>query len=155
MLGPTHLMFALAIAYLLRLPKLPAAIGGIIPDIDMVLQWEFPLTHRGMVHSPFFLLVSVVLLYLVADKPATFAFGTGFLSHLLTDIITPAGIPLLYPLPLYFTLNLAAYSSIFANLGIIAWSTAVILLYRSQGFQDWIRRVFRISLEKPGGFHHG
>ena len=155
MLGPTHLMFALAIAYLLRLPKLPAAIAGIIPDIDMLLQWEFPLTHRGIIHTPFFLMVSVVLLYLVADKPTTFAFGAGFLAHLLTDLITPAGILLLYPLPLYFTLNLAAYNNVAANLGIMAWSLAVILLYRSQGFQDWARRVFRVSLEAPGEARHG
>jgi inner membrane protein len=147
MLGPTHLIFALALAHILRLPRIPMAIGGIIPDIDLLLQYGFPFMHRGIIHTPFFLAVCVVFLYLVVDSSTTFAFGAGFLSHLLLDIITPSGILLLYPLPVYYTLNLAAYSNIFANLGIIALSLAAILLYRSGGFQDWARRVFRIDLE--------
>ena len=146
MLTPTHFMFALAIAYLLRLPKLPAAIGGIIPDLDVMLQWDFPLVHRGIVHTPLMLAISVVVLYLVVDKPSTFAFGAGFMSHLLTDIITPAGILLFYPLSIYFTLNLAPYNSIYANLGISLWSIGAILLYRSPGFRDWVRRVFSVDL---------
>jgi inner membrane protein len=148
MLSPTHLFFALAIAYLLRLPKLPAAIAGVIPDIDVLLQYDFPLEHRGIIHTPFFLIVCVVFLYLIADKPTTFAFGAGFLSHLLLDLITPVGILLLYPLPIYYTLNLAPYNNIAANLGIILASLGAILLYKSPGFRDWVRRVFGVSLEK-------
>ncbi len=149
MLGPTHLFFALALAYILRLPRIPMAIGGVIPDLDLLLQYGFPFVHRGIVHTPFFLAVCVVFLYLVVDSSTTFAFGAGFLSHLLLDIITPSGIPLLYPLPVYYTLNLAAYNNIFANLGIIAFSLAAILLYRSDGFQDWVHRAFRVNLEAP------
>jgi inner membrane protein len=147
MLGPTHLIFALALAYILRLPRIPMAIGGIIPDLDLLLQYGFPFVHRGIIHTPFFLAVCVVFLYLVVDSSTTFAFGTGFLSHLLLDIITPSGILLLYPLPVYYTLNLAVYNNIFANLGIIAFSLATIMLYRSDGFQGWAQRVFRIDLE--------
>ena len=150
MLSPTHLFFALAIAYLLRLPKIPAAIAGVIPDIDVLLQYDFPLEHRGIIHTPFFLIVCVVFLYLIADKPTTFAFGAGFLSHLLMDLITPAGILLLYPLPIYFTLNLAAYNNIAANLGIILASLGAIYLYKSRSFRDWANRVFGIRLEKQG-----
>lgn len=150
MLAPTHLFFALALAYLLRFPKIPAAIGGVIPDLDVLLQGEYPLMHRGLVHSPLFMLICIVILYLIIEPPAVFAFGAGFLSHLLLDIATPAGILLLYPLPVFFTLNLAVYSNILANLGIIAWSLAAILLYRSEAFQGWIHRVFRVSLEAPG-----
>jgi inner membrane protein len=151
MLDPTHLFFALALAYILKLPRIPMAIGGVIPDLDILLNYGFPLVHRGIIHTPFFLAVCVVFLYLVMDSPATFAFGAGFLSHLLLDVITPTGIPLLYPLPVYFTLNLASYSNILANLGIIAWSLAAILLYRSDGFQGWVQRVFRIDLEATHG----
>jgi inner membrane protein len=155
MLGPTHLFFALAIAYILRFPKVPAAIGGIIPDLDVLLQGDFPLMHRGIVHTLFFMAVCMVFLYLVMDSPTTFAFGTGFLSHLLLDIITPTGILLLYPLPVFYTLNLAVYNNIFANLGIIAWSFLAILIYRSHGFQDWARRVFGVILEPRGkGYSH-
>jgi inner membrane protein len=153
MLAPTHFMFALAIAYLLRLPKLPAAIGGIIPDLDVLLQWDFPLMHRGIVHTPLMLAISIVILYLVTDRTTTFAFGAGFLAHLLTDLVTPAGILLLYPLPVFFSLNLVPYNNLAANLGIILWSLGAILLYRSGGFHDWVQRVFSVRLEKPGGFH--
>lgn len=150
MLAPTHFFFALALAYIFRLPRIPAAIGGIIPDLDILLNYGFPLMHRGIVHTPFFLAVCVVFLYLVTEGSTTFAFGAGFLSHLLLDIITPSGIVLLYPLSLFYTLNLAAYNNIFANLGIITLSLAAILLYRSDGFQGWVHRAFGVSLEAPG-----
>jgi len=91
----------------------------------------------------------------VADKPTTFAFGAGFLSHLLLDVITPAGILLLYPIPIFYTLNLAPYNNILANLGIIAASLGVILLYKSEGFQDWINRVFGLRLEPYRGGRTG
>lgn len=147
MLGPTHILFALAIAYILRLPRVPAAVGGILADIDVILQYDFPLIHRGIMHTPFFMAVTVVFLYLIVEKPTTFAFGAGYLSHLLMDMITPVGIPLLYPIPLFFTLNLAVYNNVIANLGIIAWSLLAILIYRSQNFQDWVRRVFNVNLD--------
>ena len=92
----------------------------------------------------------MVFIYLIMDSPTTFAFGTGFLSHILLDVITPAGILLLYPLPVFYTLNMAVYNNILANLGIIAWSFMAIMIYRSRGFQDWVNRVFGVILE-PGG----
>jgi inner membrane protein len=149
MLAPTHLFFALTLAYILRLPRIPAAIGGVIPDLDLLLQFGFPLTHRGIVHTPFFLAVCIVFLYLLVDSSTTFAFGAGFLSHLLLDIINPSGILLFYPLPVYYTLNLAPYNNIVANLGIIILSLVAILLYRSEGFQGWARRAFGVNLEVP------
>ena len=149
MLTPTHMFFALAIACILRLPRLPAAIGGVIVDLDILLQSDFPLEHRGIVHTPLFLAMSVVLLYLVTSRPTAFAFGAGFLSHLLLDVMTPAGILLLYPLPTYFTLNLAPYNNIPANLGIILASIGVMLLYGSDGFRSWARRVFGVELGSP------
>lgn len=149
MLSPTHLIFALAIAYLLRLPKLPTAIGGVITDLDVLLQSDFPLQHRGIVHTPLMLAICVVLLYLITNKGTAFGFGAGFLSHLLLDLITPAGILLLYPLPVFFTLNLAPYNNIAANLGIILASLGAIYLHQSRGFRSWVKRVFGVSLQPP------
>ena len=71
------------------------------------------------------------------------------------DLITPAGILLLYPLGMYFTLNLTPYNNAVANLGIISWSLLAILLYRSKGFQEWVQRVFRINLDISGEAKHG
>jgi inner membrane protein len=153
MLAPTHFFFALALAYLLRMPRLPMAIGGIAPDLDVLLQESFPLVHRGIVHTPFFLAVSVVLLFLISENWLAYSFGAGFLAHLLLDVITPVGIPLLYPLQTYFSLSLVTYNNVIANLGIIGFSLLTILIYRSSGFQDWIQRVFSISLESRRSFH--
>jgi inner membrane protein len=149
MIGPTHLFFALALAYILRLPKVPAAIGGIIPDLDVLLQGDFPLMHRGLVHTPLIMAISMVMLYLVFQPPIAFSFGMGFLSHLFLDIANPTGIMLFYPLPAFFTLNLAVYNNVAANLGIMAWSLAAILACRSEAFQGWIGRVFGAGLEIP------
>ena len=158
MLSPTHFLFAVAIAYLLRLPRLPAGLGGIMVDLDILLQGDFPLMHRGLVHTPLFAAIAVVVLYLVVDKPNAFGFGAGMLAHLFTDLITPVGISLLFPLPYSFSLNLVTYNSVVGNLGIMAWSGLVILLYKSETFQDWVQRVFRINLKlskKAGRTWHG
>ncbi len=150
MLSPTHLFFSLAVAYLLRIPRLPAVIGGTIADLDVLLDYGFPLEHRGIVHTPFFMMVCVVFLFLAFGSSLSFSFGTGFLSHLLLDAITPAGIMLLYPLPVFFTLNLAPYSSLWANLGIILASLGAIILYIHPTFQSWVHRAFGVRLEPNG-----
>jgi membrane-bound metal-dependent hydrolase YbcI (DUF457 family) len=145
MMGPTHLFFAVSLAHVLKFPLLPAAIGGIIADLDYVLEFGFPLVHRGVVHTPLILVVSVVLIYLATKRTdVSLSFGIGFLSHLFLDLINPMGILILYPLANYYSLNLVHYDNVAANLGMIVWSCLMILMVRSEYFKDKIHKIFNV-----------
>ncbi len=147
MMTPTHFMFALALAYILRLPRIPTAIAGIIPDLDFVLDYGFPFMHRGIIHTPLLMLTAMLAIYAVTkNKPLIAAFGVGFLGHLLTDIITPTGVMFFYPWPYFMSFNLAFYDSVFANLGIIAMSLSAILLYNSKWFRSQVSTRFDVNL---------
>jgi len=155
MLGVTHFFFALSLACVLRFPLLPAVIGGIIADLDYVLDYGFPFMHRGVVHTPLILVVSVVLLYLATKRTdVSLSFGVGFLSHLFLDIINPTGILLFYPLANFYSLNLVHYSNVFANIGMIVWSCLFILMLKSKYFQDKIYNIFNVRLEESVGGNH-
>ena len=134
MLSPAHLFFALALAYLANFPRLPAAIGGVLPDLDYVMDYGFPLSHRGFVHTLAFMSLCMVLLYLLSKKKSlALGFGTGFLSHIFLDSLNPTGIAWLYPLsPTMFSLNLAYYNNPVANLGIAGISVASIMLWENR-----------------------
>ncbi|WP_043157375.1 metal-dependent hydrolase [Aeromonas diversa] len=130
-----HLLFAVGCTLLVRqtelLPSLnhaplwqllPAALlGGLLPDLDhpksVLGQWlpfiSRPLArlfgHRGFTHS--LLATGLVLWGVQSSLPGgpegvKKALLLGYLSHLLGDLLTPAGIPLLWPLRRRFALPL-------------------------------------------------
>lgn len=94
-------------------------IGSLLPDIDhkgSYMGSRHKITssivnntfgHRGATHAPFVHIVMYLILLLLGDKIGGYpqimyiSFVTGLfvggLSHLALDIITTAGIPLLYP----------------------------------------------------------
>lgn len=96
-------------------PVLPAAVvvvitsvwGEMTPDIDTVnstISLRTPIIpklinrkfgHRGLLHSPLFL----VLLWLVIGRQNLIGnvFCIGYLGHLVQDLFTCAGLPLLFP----------------------------------------------------------
>ncbi len=106
--------------------KLLAAfvIGGIAPDLDMILIWVnyvYPsnllIVHRGFTHTFFFgLLTAILVLYIASRSPVKKAIGrfvdfdvelspvaltlayAGVLSHLFLDYLTTRGAPLFYPM---------------------------------------------------------
>ena len=81
-------------------PVLPAAVvvvitsvwGEMTPDIDTVNR---KFGHRGLLHSPIFL----VGLWLVVGGRNFWGnvFCIGYLGHLVQDLFTRAGLPLLFP----------------------------------------------------------
>lgn len=131
MLNPTHVFFALALAYVLRFPLIPAAVGGALPDLDVAINFAFPWVHRGIIHTPLVVGLGILVIHItLRNRGLSLALGLGWLAHLLLDTITPAGIMWLYPVATYFSLNLATYSSLIANVGIVIWSLVFMATYR-------------------------
>ncbi len=133
MLGPTHVLFALSLACVLRFPRVAAAVGGIIPDMDMVLSSDFPFSHRGLVHTPVFIAASIALLYLLTrNSGLSLGFGVGFLSHLFLDTMNPTGIAWFWPASgSMLSLGLVYYNNIIANIGILILSLSTIWFWNS------------------------
>lgn len=117
-----------------------AALGSLLPDIDhprAMLGRRLPgvshiiravAGHRGFTHSAF--AVVLLVLGLNALSPANWhlALVLGMASHLMADMLTPGGIPLLWPVkmrirsPLVFRSGgVVEYSLNFAVLGGLVW----------------------------------
>ena len=83
-------------------------LGALIPDIDhptSKINKCNPFTgiigdligHRTLTHSLLGLLIFNLILYIVNFKSIVLGFNIGYISHLLLDMMTVSGIPLLYP----------------------------------------------------------
>jgi len=91
--------------------------GAIFPDIDFLIHWTTNLNaHRYLTHSIFFALVSAIVVYFLATylkkqwkffNPRNYALAifVGICMHLILDMSGHHGIPLLWPLPVWFTLT--------------------------------------------------
>ncbi|MFT6267058.1 MAG: inner membrane protein [Oleiphilaceae bacterium] len=125
-LPQTSLMFAIPLMML----------GILLPDIDTPHSYlgrrvpfiSYPLFrlfgHRGMTHS---LLFSLGIMYFLHNSEFDFSFWIGFgcLLHLLADMCTKSGVPLLWPLPKRFntiiTVSTGDVSEYF-----IAWAVFIV-----------------------------
>lgn len=116
MLWRTHLLTGLAAGYLVAGPDpfmlAAAGVASLLPDIDhpgskagskipiIPTVTRIAFGHRGMLHS---LLAAVAVGLggaLVGGHALGMAVFAGYLAHLVGDMLTPSGVPLLWPLPL-------------------------------------------------------
>lgn len=109
----THFVTGLAAGYLLSGSLEMSAISGVaalLPDIDhpgsyigrkipvipTVLKWT--VGHRGPFHSLAAALVAGAIALIIGGKAIGLAVMVGYLAHLLGDLFTLSGVPLLFPL---------------------------------------------------------
>ena len=86
-------------------------LGGILPDIDFLIDWTLNLhLHRTITHSLLFAIVIPLVLYLVLKtqqdqqaKHFSLALSTGILVHLTLDFISLQGVPIFWPYLMYFS----------------------------------------------------
>ncbi len=118
-------------------------IGGLLPDIDhpgsMITGWlpgswilRLGTRHRGFTHSAAALAL-LVAAWLTAGSPfpAVFAsFIAGTVSHIVADMLTPAGVRLLWPLPGNFKAlpGLFLRGANFFGLEMVVWLVGVAAL---------------------------
>lgn len=77
-------------------------LGGLIPDFDVVflaLDTSFPFVHRGITHTPFFLLLMVAALWLFRVRESVIhGFAIGVALHLLFDTVSGWGVMWFWPI---------------------------------------------------------
>lgn len=102
--GPDDTLLRLAIfavtvvtALLMDIDHPKAIISGYLPVVGHAAR--LLISHRGPTHTAGFVaLVMGLLLIVGAPTTIIFAAGAGLLSHLVADMLTPQGVPLLMPL---------------------------------------------------------
>lgn len=96
----THVLVGFALARAATVPAAVGALGGLLPDVDLLFagRFEFPLVHRGLLHTPAFLAAAALVAALLADdRRAGAALALGGASHLALDSLTESGVMWLYP----------------------------------------------------------
>ena len=88
---------------------LATLVASILPDIDhkksLIGRIFFPISfyiskkygHRTITHSIFFLITATIIASLSLPKIYTYIVFFGVFSHLVFDMLTISGVPLLYP----------------------------------------------------------
>lgn len=133
MYGLAHLSFAMALAYLLRLPMPVAMFASVLPDLDALFSLGFPLSHRGVMHSFLAALVLAAGCYaLLDDRDSMLSFLLGYESHLFLDTFTPYGVMWLYPVEAYVSWKMAYASSLSVNAAVIVFSMLVMYGWRME-----------------------
>ncbi|WP_051966249.1 metal-dependent hydrolase [Thermanaerosceptrum fracticalcis] len=119
MTGPTHLATGILITASLTSDPKGLAIGmvaSLLPDIDepgSMISRKIPiipyiislLGHRTITHSLIGLVLFSGFLFVYA-KEYLMVGGVAYLSHLILDTLTPAGVPWFYPLGRNYSLGL-------------------------------------------------
>lgn len=112
MRGGTHMLAgAVAGVSMLGSPSgiFVSVIGSLFPDIDTptsAVGRKIPLFsliaggHRGWTHSLMGLILFSAPLLSVFNTEIALAFAAGYISHLLLDMLNPAGVRIFWPIPL-------------------------------------------------------
>jgi len=99
----THLIFAFLLFslfnFILNFPvyiSVFAFIGAMVPDLDIKVRS----LHRKIFHNVWFLFIILFVLLQsgVIDNMVAAVFSIGFISHLITDSLTPTGIMPFWPI---------------------------------------------------------
>lgn len=86
-------------------------LGAILPDSDYLIDLIFKTQiHRTITHSLLMVMAAPLIVFLLfhflkneEKKIFALALGTGILIHLSLDILSPQGLPLLWPYLQYFS----------------------------------------------------
>ncbi len=143
MLTPTHLVFGLALAYVLDKRLVTASVFAVIPDFDVLLNFLYPFVHRGIMHTVLAAGVAAGLVYLYTDdRESAESCFLGYSSHLALDLTTLSGVPLFFPFYRDIALSLTPAYSFEANMAFLAASLTAMIIK-----SNWkiFRPVFRPS----------
>lgn len=90
----SHIVIGGLTGYVLGFPVIPAVIGSLMPDVDMYWRKGNSLltSHRGITHH-IILTIFMILLSIIINNSVIDGFIAGYVSHIIADSLTKAGIP--------------------------------------------------------------
>ncbi|MBO8159604.1 metal-dependent hydrolase [Thermosyntropha sp.] len=143
MMGRTHFVTGLALGSFISWPAAFAAgIAALLPDIDscqstigrLVRPVSYVIQktvgHRNLFHSVWIL---IVIHFFCTFLPHDILLGVliGYLSHILLDILNPAGVRVFWPIPINLALPLVRTGSLIEYLVILP--TGILILIGNLG----------------------
>lgn len=149
MLWKTHVAIGAAVGSIIAyncgtdlsyVPIIASAIGSLLPDVDTPnskLGMKFLgsqvanriFGHRGFTHSLMGCVLFVGALSLALPKGIVKYIGIGYISHLVADMLNPAGIPLLWPKKARFRLPVITTGSVTERF--VLYPAALVFLAKS------------------------
>ncbi|MFB6190430.1 MAG: metal-dependent hydrolase [Candidatus Nanohaloarchaea archaeon] len=148
MITVAHFAFGLAIAYILDRRIVTASAASIAPDFDITLNFLYPFTHRGIMHTFLAAAVFSALVYTYTeDRVSAESCLLGYTSHLGLDLLTFSGVPLFFPFLSDFALSLTSAYSLEANSAVIALSIIAMMLENRMNLS---KTVLESSKTLPG-----
>jgi inner membrane protein len=145
MLWRTHFVMGLAAGYLVAGPEpvmlAAAGVASVLPDIDhpaskvgrsvpvVPTVTRIAFGHRGMLHSLLAALAVGLVVALVGGHNLGMAVFAGYLAHLVGDMLTPSGVPLLWPLPLRLRVPLVHTGGIIERLLVFPVAAVAVVIW--------------------------
>lgn len=124
----THGLIGLTLGSVAAERPVAGLAGGLAADVDFLfpamLGWPF--VHRGITHS--LPILAVAALVAARDRRAGWAVGLAYASHLLVDVTTPKGVPLVYPVVadrLYLDLGIGGHAPVVT---LVVWTACLAVL---------------------------
>lgn len=136
MITLAHFTFGLALAYILDKRLITASTFAIVPDFDITLDFFYPFSHRGIMHTVLAAAVFAGLIYVYSeDRESAESCFMGYTSHLGLDLLTSSGVPLFFPFFTDYALSLTSAYSLEANLAII--TLCICSMYIKKNFKSF------------------
>lgn len=132
MLPLAVVLFALATAYLLRVPVVYAMIGALIPGVSQLLMPYVPAPHHTAVETPAFAVLAGVVAYLVSGRRSVgVSLVTGIGAWLFLQLLVGQAVLLYYPATAAVQLAAERYRPV-VDAAVIGLSSLAMLGWRYQ-----------------------
>lgn len=113
-------------------PPAAGALLALVPDVDLLFPaaWSAPFVHRGITHTPVFVLAVAAAAYAVRRETAiAYAVGLAAGSHLAIDSLSPKSVMWLFPLEVRASPGLPVHGPVATFL---LWAFAVAVVVRDR-----------------------
>lgn len=105
---------------------------ALVPDVDLLFPatWGAPFVHRGITHTPAFVLTVAAAAYAIHRENAiALAVGLAAGSHLAIDSLSPKGVMWLFPLEVRASPGLPVHGP---AITLLLWTFAVAIVIRDE-----------------------
>ncbi|WEL19238.1 metal-dependent hydrolase [Candidatus Nanohalococcus occultus] len=141
MIALSHLIFGLAVGKILDLRIGTVMIFSVLPDIDRIFTFAYPIVRNGFTHSVLVGLGLGVIAYVISERSSTAKSAlTGHLSHLSLDLLCFRGIAVLYPATGFYSVGVFSETSFLGNLSVLSVSLILIVFESYTEVLDWIKK---------------